>query len=380
MPKRWLALEDGEVFVGTGFGAALLTAVLGEVVFTTNMTGYTETLTDPSYEGQIVLQTFPLIGNYGVNPADLESRKSFVTGYIVKEACAEPSHFATEGNLNDFLQAQGIPGLSGIDTRTLTKRIRRSGVLRGILTDNPDDIALDKMRAFFIGDAVSRVTVQAPVLHTGENPRRKVVLWDFGVKESSIRCLNKRGCDVLVVPSFWTCEQIAAEEPDGVLLSNGPGDPEVNTAIIAEIAKLCKSGIPIFGICLGHQLLALANGGKTRKLKYGHRGANHPVCDLVSGRTYITTQNHGYAVSLGELPPEAALRWVNANDSTCEGLDYSSFNGFSVQFHPEACGGPRDTEFLFDRFIANIDDKPASGTDRLPSTKGGASYAVATGH
>ncbi|MDR1734748.1 MAG: carbamoyl phosphate synthase small subunit [Oscillospiraceae bacterium] len=354
---RYLILEDGGIYEGLAFGADLPEKPqIGEVVFTTNMTGYTETLTDPSYDGQIVLQTFPLIGNYGVNPLDKESRRSFVTGYIVSENCGEPSHFGSSGTLDAFLKTQGVPGLYGIDTRSLTKRIRTSGVLRGCFSETPDAISADSLKAWSIGDAVARVTIREPERYTAEKPQRTVVLWDFGVKYSSVHRLLERGCNVVVVPSFWTCGQILAENPDGVLLSNGPGDPEENVQVIQEIARLKSAGVPIFGICLGHQLLALAGEGATHKLKYGHRGGNHPVLDLESRRTYITSQNHGYAVRLDALPPGAKVRYINANDRTCEGLDYTDAPAFSVQFHPEARGGPRDTEFLFDRFIALMDD------------------------
>ncbi|MDR3314200.1 MAG: carbamoyl phosphate synthase small subunit [Oscillospiraceae bacterium] len=352
---RYLVLENGRIFEGFAFGAAA--EATGEVVFTTNMTGYLETLTDPSYEGQIVTQTFPLMGNYGVNPADYESRQSFVQGYIVKEWCQSPSHFASRGTLDAFLKRWGIPGLWGIDTRALTKLIRTAGVLRGTLCDAPANASAQALQAFRITDAVPAVTIAQPQRYPVENAGRKVLLWDFGVKDSSIRRLNERGCDVTVIPAHWSAEQIAAEAPDGVLLSNGPGNPEDNTAVIQEIKKLAARKIPIFGICLGHQLLALANGGATEKLKYGHRGGNHPVRDLETGRTYITSQNHGYAVRLDALPPGARTRCINANDGTCEGLDYTDFPGFSVQFHPEACGGPKDTEFLFDRFVAMMDEQ-----------------------
>ncbi|MDR2525573.1 MAG: carbamoyl phosphate synthase small subunit [Oscillospiraceae bacterium] len=360
-PKpRALVLENGRVFTGCAFGADVETT--GEVVFTTNMTGYLETLTDPSYEGQIVTQTFPLIGNYGVNPADYESRKSFVKGYIVKEWCQTPSHFANRGTLDAFLKQWNIPGLWGIDTRALTKLIRTAGVLRGQLCDDPAAASVTALQDFQITGAVPAVTLAAAQTYAAQGEvKRKVLLWDFGVKDSSIRRLTERGCDVTVVPAHWTAEQIAAAKPDGILLSNGPGDPEDNTGVIAEIAKLTRTGIPIFGICLGHQLLALANGGAAEKLKYGHRGGNHPVRDLQSGRTYITSQNHGYAVRLDALPSNARARCINANDGTCEGLDYVDFPGFSVQFHPEACGGPKDTEFLFDRFVARMDDERKGG-------------------
>ncbi|MDR2753739.1 MAG: carbamoyl phosphate synthase small subunit [Oscillospiraceae bacterium] len=350
--KRYLVLENGRVFEGFAFGADA--PAVGEVVFTTNMTGYLETVTDPSYEGQIVTQTFPLIGNYGVNPADYESRQPFIKGYIVKEWCQEPSHFACTGTLDAFFKHYNIPGLWGIDTRALTKLIRTAGVLRGALTDDPAGVAAEDLLGYRIGDAVSRVSVTAPVRYPAKNARHRVLLWDFGVKDSSIRRLQDRGCDVTVIPAGWTAEQMIAEKPDGILFSNGPGDPEENQGIIKAMQKLLQTDIAIFGICLGHQLLALANGGHTIKLKYGHRGGNHPARDLVTGRTFITSQNHGYAVELDKLPANATVRYINANDGTCEGLDYTGFNGFSVQFHPEACGGPKDTEFLFDRFVKNM--------------------------
>jgi len=347
----YLVLEDGAVFEGTSFGAP--GAVTGEVVFTTAMTGYLETLTDPSYCGQIVVQTFPLIGNYGVIPADFESPRPMLGGYIVGEWCRAPSNFRQEGTLDAFLKAQNIPGLWGIDTRALTKRIREKGVMNGKIISNPEEIqdAAREAKAFRITGAVQRAGGRAVRVCGSPSAGRHVVLWDYGAKENILRELAARDCRVTCVPWSTAAEEILAMRPDGVMLSNGPGDPADNTGIIARLSALCRSGIPLFGICLGHQLLALAHGARTAKLHYGHRGANQPVKDLQSGRTYITSQNHGYAV-LGEtLPADASVRFVNANDGTCEGVDYHGIPAFSVQFHPEGCGGPMDTRFLFDRFI-----------------------------
>jgi carbamoyl-phosphate synthase small subunit len=354
--KAYLVLENGRVFEGEAFGAELTPSVcltLGEVVFTTSMTGYLETLTDPSYAGQIVLQTFPLIGNYGVNLADAESGKAYVRGYIVKTPCDEPSNFRSEGGLSDYLKSQGVVAISGVDTREITRLLRERGVMNGAITLDPATVDTDALKAYEVKDALTQVRdnereVFAPTANVKPNGKR-VALWDFGLKNAQIHNLQKRGYEVVRVPSNVTCAGLLAEKPDAVLLSNGPGDPRENIALIDEISKLTKSGVPVMGICLGHQLLALSQGAEVVKLKYGHRGANHPVRDLLSGRAYITSQNHGYAVSADKLPGGVSLRYVNINDNTCEGLDYADFPGFSAQFHPEACGGPQDTEFLFDR-------------------------------
>lgn len=352
--KAYLLLADGSVFEGMSFGA--VGKSMGEVVFNTSMTGYLETITDPSYFGQIVVQTFPLIGNYGLISPDFESSKPQIKGYIVREWCQLPSNFRSEGDIDTFLKQKNIIGLYDIDTRSLTKIIRRTGVMNGMITDSLDDKEkmLEQIKAFRIEQAVESVSCDAP--HTGiAGGKTRITLMDFGTKYNIARELEKRGCEVTVVPADTTAEAIIAAKPDGIMLSNGPGDPEENTAIIAEIAKLCDSGIPIFGICLGHQLLGLAMGGKTQKLKYGHRGANQPVRNLETGRVYITSQNHGYAVMSETLPPNVGtLLYENANDSTCEGIRYTGRPVFSVQFHPEACGGPMDTGFLFDEFIAMI--------------------------
>ncbi len=370
MKKAYLILADGRVFQGKAIGAPGKT--IGETVFTTGMTGYIETLTDPSYFGQIVTQTFPLIGNYGVIPEDFESKKSWVKGYIVRELCDGPSNFRCQGDLDSFLKSQGIVGICGIDTRQLTKILRESGVMNGMIisgeeAENLDSILknssdkeniISKIKAFLITDAVKSVQqnpdskIQNPSKKSSN--KKRVALFDFGAKSNIQRELEKRGLEVILVPYNTSAEEIKAMAPDGIMLSNGPGDPAENTGVIEEIKKICQTKIPLFGICLGHQMLALARGAKTSKLKYGHRGGNHPVKDLKSGRVYITSQNHGYAVENESLPDFAKLRFVNSNDGTCEGIEYTDIPAFSVQFHPEACGGPHDTNYLFDLFLDMI--------------------------
>ena len=345
MKKRYLVLADGTAFEGEALGAPCES--IGELVFTTGMGGYLETLTDPSYYGQIVMQTFPLIGNYGVIEQDFEG-KSAVRGYVARELCQFPSNFRCQGMLEDFLLRQGIPALVGIDTRAITRIIRERGVMNAILCDAPPK-DLTAVQSYAITGAVSAVTRDKREF-PAENPRFRVALLDYGAKANIIRELRRRGCQVISLRADTGAEEILALGADGVMLSNGPGDPAENLGCIREIQKLLGR-IPIFGICLGHQLLALAAGGRTQKLKYGHRGVNQPVKDLLSGRTYMSSQNHGYAVDAESLPGQARLRFVNANDQTCEGIDYPGLRAFSVQFHPEACAGPQDTAFLFDRFI-----------------------------
>lgn len=348
MEKAYIVLEDGTVFEGKRFGSSQ--NMIGELVFSTGMCSYTETLTDPSYAGQIVMQTFPLIGNYGVIHEDFEG-KSAVRGYVVREYSKTPSNFRSDGEINDFLIANGIPGIYGIDTRELTKIIRERGVMNAYICDEvPAD--LSEIKNYKIENAVESVTskdFETYLSTSSEGEKYFVVLVDYGAKKNIIRSLCKRGCKVRVVPSTTKAEEILALCPDGVMLSNGPGDPAENVFCIEQIKMLMRK-VPIFGICLGHQLMALANGAKTEKLKYGHRGGNQPVRDITTGRTYITSQNHGYAV-VSDSISGGTLRYVNANDGTCEGIDYKDKKAFSVQFHPEACGGPHDTEFLFDRFI-----------------------------
>jgi len=375
MQTAYLILADGTVFEGKSIGASGMT--IGETVFTTGMTGYIETLTDPSYYGQIVTQTFPLIGNYGVMPPDFESIKSWVRGYVVRELCDQPSNFRCEGDLNSFLKEQGIIGICGIDTRALTKRLREAGVMNGMIVSGknaenlrPEEL-LPKIRDYQITNAVQMVQTNKEgeaspslqpaaqsyaTLSAGDTPRNApahhVVLFDFGAKLNIQRELEKRGCKVSVVPYNTTAEEVIKMTPDGIMLSNGPGDPAENVSVIEEIHKLCDYGkIPIFGICLGHQMLALARGAKTSKLKYGHRGGNHPCKDTETNRVYITSQNHGYAVENTSLPPYAKMSFFNVNDGTVEGINYTDIPAFSVQFHPEACGGPHDTNFLFDNFL-----------------------------
>ena len=366
MGKAFLILADGTVFEGKSIGAQGKT--IGETVFTTGMTGYLETLTDPSYFGQIVTQTFPLIGNYGVIPSDAESMQSWVRGYIVREICDLPNNFRCQKTLDEYLKEQNIVGICGIDTRALTKKLRESGVMNGmLLSGNEADAFSDEVLINYIEEikqykirlAVESVSISKKDItnsnnlekNKSNNKVKKVVLWDFGAKANIARELYKRGCEIITVPYDTSAKEITDINPDGIMLSNGPGDPSDNTKIIQEIAKLCESNIPIFGICLGHQLLALARGATTSKLKYGHRGGNHPVKNLETGRVYITSQNHGYAVEAQSLPSFAKMSFMNVNDGTCEGVKYCDIPAFSVQFHPEACGGPKDTNFLFDDFI-----------------------------
>ncbi len=352
----YLILENGTVFEGKAFGAEKETT--GELVFTTAMTGYLETLTDPSYFGQVVIQTFPLIGNYGVIPSDFESNSPSLKGYIVREWCQAPSNFRCEGDLDTFLKNAEIPGIYGIDTRALTRIVREYGVLNCKISYSPEisPEELESIKSYEIKNAVESTTISESESFKAENPELNVVLMDFGAKHNIGRELVKRGCNLTVVPADTTAEQILAMKPDGIMLSNGPGDPSANTAIINELKKLCESKIPTFGICLGHQLLALSQGAKTEKLKYGHRGANQPAKELETGRVYITSQNHGYAVVSDSMPENGKVSFVNGNDNTCEGVTYTNMPAFSVQFHPEACGGPRDTAFLFDRFISLMKD------------------------
>lgn len=347
MKKRYLVLEDGSVFEGTAFGAEGTS--IGELVFTTGMCGYIETLTDPSYYGQIVLQTFPMIGNYGVIPPDFEG-KCAVKGYVVRHFSKNPSNFRCEMELDAFLKKENVPGIAGVDTRSLTKIIREKGVMNAILCDEvPKD--LSPVREYRITDAVESVTAKERQVFFAEGEKKySVVLMDFGAKRNIIRSLTRRGCEVTLVPASTTAKEILNLQPDGVMLSNGPGDPAENVAIIAEIGKLLGK-VPMFGICLGHQLLALSQGAETEKLKYGHRGVNQPAKETDGSRTYITSQNHGYAV-VSDSIKVGKLRFLNANDRTCEGIDYPEKKAFSVQFHPEACSGPEDTSFLFDEFCS----------------------------
>ncbi len=346
MKKGYLILQDGQVFEGVRFGAE--TDTVGELVFTTGMCGYVETLTDPSYAGQIVMQTYPLIGNYGIIREDFEGA-CCVKGYVVREYCDTPSNFRTDCDLDTYLKEQGVPGLCGVDTRELTRIIREHGVMNAAICDEiPAD--LTPIKTYAITGVVEAVSCKEPDRYQAEGEERfRVSLLDYGAKRNIVRELQKRGCTVTVLPASTSAEEILAAGPDGVMLSNGPGDPAENTYQIEQIRKLLGK-VPMFGICLGHQLTALAAGGSTYKLKYGHRGVNQPVRDLNGVRTYITSQNHGYAVD-GDTVKLGKVRFVNANDGTCEGIDYPELKAFTVQFHPEACTGPKDTSFLFDRFV-----------------------------
>ena len=346
MKKGYLILQDGQVFEGVRFGAE--TDTVGELVFTTGMCGYVETLTDPSYAGQIVMQTYPLIGNYGIIREDFEGA-CCVKGYVVREYCDTPSNFRTDCDLDAYLKEQGVPGLCGVDTRELTRIIREHGVMNAAICDEiPAD--LTPIKTYAITGVVEAVSCKEPDRYQAEGEERfRVSLIDYGAKCNIVRELQKRGCTVTVLPASTSAEDILAADPDGVMLSNGPGDPAENVYQIEQIRKLLGR-VPMFGICLGHQLTALAAGGSTYKLKYGHRGVNQPVRDLNGVRTYITSQNHGYAVD-GDTVKLGKVRFANANDGTCEGIDYPELKAFTVQFHPEACTGPKDTTFLFDRFV-----------------------------
>ena len=349
--KAFLILEDGTVFTGTSIGSKR--EVISEIVFNTSMTGYLEVLTDPSYAGQAVCMTYPLIGNYGICYEDQESLRPWPDGYIVRELSRIPSNFRCEDTIQNFLKRYDIPGIAGIDTRALTRILREKGTMNGMITTNPDfklEEVIPKLHAYTTGKVVEKVTCEEKTILKGDGP--KVALMDFGAKENIAESLNKRGCQVTVYPAFTKAEEILKDQPDGIMLSNGPGDPKECTQIIKEIRKLYDSQTPIFAICLGHQLMALATGADTKKMKYGHRGGNHPVKDLETGRVYISSQNHGYVVDTETLDPKIAVpAFENVNDKTNEGLKYVGKNIFTVQFHPEACPGPQDSGYLFDRFI-----------------------------
>lgn len=360
--RAYLLLANGTLFEGYSFGVP--GTMIGEVVFTTSMTGYQETLTDPSYYGQIVTQTFPLIGNYGVNHEDYESSRSWVQGYIVREWCDTPSNFRSEGDIDSFLKSHGIVGICGIDTRQLTRIIREHGVMNGAITTQDAvakrDELLERINSYEIEGAVEATSLIEPARFEceGDKPaKHNVVLMDYGYKYNIRHELTKRGCSITIMPASSTVEDILAQNPDGIMLSNGPGDPSKCEHQIEVLRELTKHQIPTFGICLGHQLLALANGAQTMKLKYGHRGANQPVVDNKIGKVFITSQNHGYAV-VGETidPQVGAVSHENQNDNTCEGVEYINCPAFTVQFHPESCSGPNDTNYLFDRFLTMMEE------------------------
>ncbi len=349
--NAFLILEDGHVFKGKSFGAQK--EVICEVVFNTSMTGYLEVLTDPSYQGQGVVMTYPLIGNYGVCLEDVESERPWHSAFIVREISRTSSNFRREEDLEQYLIDNDIPGVCGVDTRAITKILREDGCMGGMITTNPDynlDEILPKLKAYRVTNAVKTVTRQKKTHVKGNGP--KVALLDLGTKNNIVKSLNKRGCDVTVYPAFTSAEEILADQPDGIMLSNGPGDPKECTEIIKEIKKLYDSDVPIFAICLGHQLMALATGADTEKMRWGHRGGNHPVKDLSSGRVYISSQNHGYVIKRESIPEDVAeVSFINVNDRTIEGLNYKNKKIRTVQFHPEACPGPQDTAYLFDEFL-----------------------------
>jgi len=369
-----LALEDGRVWRGRGFGAEA--EVVGEVVFNTSMTGYQEILTDPSYCGQIVTMTYPLIGNYGTNDEDPESRRVFAEGLIVRELSRAYSNWRAGDSLDHYLKDAGVPGISDIDTRSLVRHIRERGSMRGCLSTlvNDEHSVIERARKApaMVGlDLASVVTCKEPyvwkdgqasaygspsLLHPTTNGEHRfhVVAYDFGLKHNSLRNLAALGCKVTIVPAHTTAEDVTAMKPDGVWLSNGPGDPEPLTDIVENIRKLIGR-YPIFGICLGHQLMGLAFGGRTYKLPFGHHGGNHPVKDLLTGRVEITAQNHGFAVDADSLPADCEITHINLNDNTVEGLRHRSLPVYSVQYHPEAGPGPHDPSHLFEEFVQSME-------------------------
>lgn len=360
--KAYLILEDGTIFTGKSIGSTK--EIISEIVFNTSMTGYLEVLTDPSYAGQAVVMTYPLIGNYGICRQDMEAKGSSTDGFIVHELARLGSNFRNEQSIQEFLTEQDIPGIEGIDTRALTKILREKGTMNGMITtEEPVEMEpiLSKIKEYSVRGVVEQVTTKEVISYkpgdfdTDSNipVTKKVAILDVGTKFNIARCLLKRGCEVTIFPARTKAEDIFAENPDGIMLTNGPGDPKECTDIIEELKKIYQSDVPVFAICLGHQLMALANGCDTEKMKYGHRGANHPVKDLETGRVYISSQNHGYMVKAETVPRDVAeVAFMNVNDKTVEGLKYKNKKIFTVQFHPEACAGPKDSEVLFDRFIA----------------------------
>ncbi len=355
--KAKIALEDGKIFAGFFFGAA--GEKCGEVVFNTSLAGYQEILTDPSYKGQIVTMTYPLIGNYGVNPEDIESRQPFVEGFIVKECSRIASNWRSRQTLDEYFKENNIVGIEGVDTRALTRYIRLQGAMKAVIsTEDLDEeslVAKAKASPGLIGrDLVKEVTSDKPIERSKEG-KYKVVVLDCGVKYNILRSLADNNCKVLVLPSTTTAEDILAEKPDGVLLSNGPGDPAGVPYVVENVKRLLNK-VPIFGICLGHQMLGLAMGGRTYKLKFGHHGGNHPVKDLRTNKISITVQNHGFCVDIESLNKEdIEITHINLNDQTLEGMRHRKLPIFSVQFHPEASPGPHDARYLFDKFISMME-------------------------
>ena len=354
-----LVLEDGTTFIGTAFGDAGKTS--GEIVFNTGMTGYQEILTDPSYKGEIVTMTYPLIGNYGINEDDFESYTSHVEGFIVKEFCQSPSNWRVKEKIDEYLKRKGIVGISGIDTRALTKRLRTEGTMKGVITTseaNKNELITEAKQAPGLSgrDLVGEVTVSKQYID-GAGNQKHVVLVDCGAKRNITDSLTERYCEVTVVPATTSAEEILGYEPDGVMLSNGPGDPQDAYYVVETVQELLGK-VPIFGICLGHQMLGLACGADTYKLKFGHRGGNHPVKDLATDRVYITTQNHGFAIKEESVEGlDIEITHMNINDNTVEGLKHKEYPAFSVQYHPEAAPGPEDSKYLFDQFIELMENQ-----------------------
>ena len=354
--KAFLILEDGTVFTGTSIGTQR--TVISEIVFNTSMTGYLEVLTDPSYAGQAVCMTYPLIGNYGICYEDMESSRPWPDGYIVRELSRLPSNFRSEDTIQHFLKKNDIPGIAGIDTRALTRILREKGTMNGMITTEEVDVAsvLPKIKAYKVGPVVQKVTCKEPQHIAGNG--LKVALYDFGTKADIAKNLAKRGCDVTIYPASTKAETVLAANPDGIMLSNGPGDPKDNPEIIEEVRKLYESDVPIFAICLGHQLMALATGADTYKMKFGHRGFNHPVREIATGRINFTSQNHGYAVKPESVDTnELIITHREINDNTVEGLRHKRYPAFTVQFHPDAAPGPHDADDLFDDFMHMIDHR-----------------------
>ena len=355
--NAFLILEDGTVFKGTSIGSTR--EVISEIVFNTSMWGYLEVLTDPSYAGQAVVMTYPLIGNYGICHEDMESLKPWPDAYIVNELSRMPSNFRSDDTIQNFLEENDIPGIAGIDTRALTKILREKGTMNGMITTNENynlDEILPKIKEYTVSGVVKKVSCKEKSNLKGEG--FKVALLDIGAKNNIGKSLNDRGCDVTIYPCDTPAEEIIASNPDGIMLSIGPGDPKECVYQIEQIKKLYDTDIPIFAICLGHQLMALATGADTKKMKYGHRGGNHPVKDLESGHVYISSQNHGYMVDGDTVNKDIArVAFVNVNDKTVEGLRYNNKSIFTVQFHPEACPGPQDSNLLFDEFIKMMEVK-----------------------
>ena len=362
----YLVLEDGSIHQGESFGAD--TTGHGDVIFNTSMTGYQEVLTDPSYAGQLVMLTYPIVGNYGINREDIESCRIQVRGLIVREHCDQPSHGDSELTLHEYLKSQGIPGIAGVDTRAITRRLRNQGVMMGLITTESPEAAKTKLAEaprYDDLDLVSTVTTEHKYTWEGddpviEGPKYRIVVTDSGLKYNILRLLKQRGCEVIAVPATTSAAEILSLQPSGILMSPGPGDPRLLDYVTDNVKQLLGR-VPMMGICLGHQLIARAVGAKTYKLKFGHRGANHPVKDLNTGRVYITAQNHGYAVDADSLPAGLEVSMLNLNDNTVEGLLHRDIPLLTIQYHSEASPGPRDNEYVFDKFLDMIAESEAVG-------------------